>query len=304
MANSVINWVWDHSQAKHGARLVLLAIADRAHEDGSGWMSVADIRRRTLLGERVVQKAVIELAKMGELEVAYQEGPKGCNRYRVLMGCTPAKSAPPPQNLRGAESAPPQNLRPSESSQASAQDPAKSAPPQNLRPRKIGRPPPADSADVPLYEPHKNSSTKSSKGGAGGDDPLFGANEAKATAHQSRKPKASPGPEFERWYAIYPVHKARGDAEKAWEQTRDVRPEIDVLVAATERYRQDPQVVRGYGKYPAGWLRAKCWLDEPSAPQQLGPATNGQSGSSMRGGARQKLLSHKDAANLDPRSIV
>ena len=33
-----MNWVWGHSQAKHAARLVLLAIADRAQDDGSAWI--------------------------------------------------------------------------------------------------------------------------------------------------------------------------------------------------------------------------------------------------------------------------
>ena len=45
-----------------------------------------------------------------------------------------------------------------------------------------------------------------------------------------------------------------------------------VLVAAAKRYHADPNVVRGYGKHPATWLNAKCWLDEET-PQ---PAQNGQ----------------------------
>lgn len=47
------------------------------------------------------------------------------------------------------------------------------------------------------------------------------------------------------------------------------------LIAAAERYREDPQVLRGYGKYPSGWLRAKCWLDEPSAEPQPPSGSNG-----------------------------
>ncbi len=37
-----------------------------------------------------------------------------------------------------------------------------------------------------------------------------------------------------------------------------------VLIAAAKRYRDDPQVIRGFGKHPATWLNAKCWLDEPT----------------------------------------
>jgi hypothetical protein len=69
------------------------------------------------------------------------------------------------------------------------------------------------------------------------------------------------------------VHKARGDAEKAWQQTSDIRPDMDTLMAATERYSQDQRVIQGFGKYPAGWLRSKCWLDEPT--QQQNGSANG-----------------------------
>ena len=42
-----------------------------------------------------------------------------------------------------------------------------------------------------------------------------------------------------------------------------------VLIAAAARYHKDPQFLRGYGKHPARWLRAKSWLDEPA------PSANG-----------------------------
>jgi hypothetical protein len=48
---------------------------------------------------------------------------------------------------------------------------------------------------------------------------------------------------------------------------------MDTLMAATERYSQDQRVIQGFGKYPAGWLRSKCWLDEPT--QQQNGSANG-----------------------------
>ena len=85
---------------------MLLAIADCASADGgNAWPSNAELRRKSGLGERAVQSALAELVKMGELEVRYNEGPKGCNRYRVIMDdprniCTPADIAP--RSLRGS----------------------------------------------------------------------------------------------------------------------------------------------------------------------------------------------------------
>ena len=134
MAIGVMNWVWDHSRSRHGARLVLLAIADCASGDGTNaWPSVTELKRKTGLGERAVQAAVAELVTLGEIQVDYNAGPKGCNRYRVIM--RPVIHTP-------AESAPPQNLHP-----ANTAPPAESAPPQ------ISTDTPADSAPVTIKDP-------------------------------------------------------------------------------------------------------------------------------------------------------
>jgi hypothetical protein len=110
MSIKVMEWVWNNSRARDGQLLVLLAIADCAHEDGGGaFPSNAELRRKSRLSERAVQYAIAGLEASGELTVGRQQGPKGCNLYRVVM--TPAKSAPPqnlhPRNLRhqGVQSA-------------------------------------------------------------------------------------------------------------------------------------------------------------------------------------------------------
>lgn len=148
MAIEVITWVLDHSQSRNGARLVLIAIAERAKPNGAGaWPSVADLMRRAQLSERAVQNGIKELERLGELKVEWNKGQKGSNLYTVLMRVTPAESAPP-QNLHPADSAgvetetesdtrsqdPPQNLHPAESAppQNSTETPAESAPEPSL----------------------------------------------------------------------------------------------------------------------------------------------------------------------------
>jgi hypothetical protein len=157
-----MTWVWNHSRSRHGARLVLLAIADCASGDGgNAWPSNAELQRKAGIGERAVQSAIGELVKLGELEVRYNEGPGGCNRYRVIMGdprniCTPADIAPP-QNLRGS------GKRAAKSRQARAQDPAESAPPQiSPQPPQNLHPTPAESAPVTVLEPTANQQKKTS----------------------------------------------------------------------------------------------------------------------------------------------
>ena len=110
MAISVSTWVWEHSQARHSARLVLLKIADGMHtEDGWTWPSVKELYEKTKLTERAVRAAIGDLEILGELEVQRNAGPGGCSRYRVIAtprkNCTcifctpPAKFAPPELSL-------------------------------------------------------------------------------------------------------------------------------------------------------------------------------------------------------------
>jgi hypothetical protein len=79
-------WVWEQSKAPPTQRFVLLAIADCANDRGSdAYPAVSTLAAKTGLSERGVRKAIAELEKSGELQVSYKAGPKGCNRYRVVM---------------------------------------------------------------------------------------------------------------------------------------------------------------------------------------------------------------------------
>ena len=131
----------------------MLAVADAQRtEKAWAWFSNAGLRKKTNLGQRSVQDAVTDLLKLGEVQVEYQTGPGGCNRYRVLMQ-TPAESAPPPQNPHPAESAPPEDASESESPQVNGQTPAISAPPAESAGVRILPPTPAESAPGTLMNP-------------------------------------------------------------------------------------------------------------------------------------------------------
>ncbi len=94
MSVRVMTWVWDHSRAGGSDRLVLLAIADCASDDGSeAWPATATLARKTRVDERTVQRCVQRLVELGELEVMWRSGPRGTNRYRVRM--TPRQSVTP-----------------------------------------------------------------------------------------------------------------------------------------------------------------------------------------------------------------
>lgn len=68
--------------------------------------------------------------------------------------------------------------------------------------------------------------------------------------------------DFEAWYAIYPLHKARGAAIKGYRAARRAGAAQADLIAAAQRYRDDPARKPEFTKHPATWLNGRCWLDD------------------------------------------
>jgi hypothetical protein len=70
MSIHVINWVLRHSEATLGCRLVLIAMADTAHDDGSKtFQSVETIAEKARMSRRAVQAALRKLEEEGHIEV-------------------------------------------------------------------------------------------------------------------------------------------------------------------------------------------------------------------------------------------
>jgi hypothetical protein len=71
--------------------------------------------------------------------------------------------------------------------------------------------------------------------------------------------------DFGRWYAIYPKHRARGKARKAFERIiRSGKATVDELIAGATRYVAERQgQEQRFTKDPATWLNGECWADEP-----------------------------------------
>jgi DNA-binding transcriptional ArsR family regulator len=98
--------VWE-TNVPAGEKLVLLALADCADDDGVCWPSVGTLARKTGQSQRTVQGALKALERAGHLTRDQRIG-RGC--YYTIHPrkiCTPAKSAPPqnPANTP-ADSAP------------------------------------------------------------------------------------------------------------------------------------------------------------------------------------------------------
>lgn len=81
-------------------KMVLLALADCANDDGTCWPSMATIAAKASMSLRTAQGCIKILCEGGFLERDERAG-KGCF-YNVLprKSCTPAKSAPPQKTTR------------------------------------------------------------------------------------------------------------------------------------------------------------------------------------------------------------
>lgn len=100
MSIKVMTLVWDNSRHKASELLLLLALADFAHDDGGGiYPSVATLCGKVRMAERSVRYILRKLEASGEL-VAEGQHPTGTTRYRIDLSTiggakiAPAKIAP------------------------------------------------------------------------------------------------------------------------------------------------------------------------------------------------------------------
>jgi hypothetical protein len=88
--------VFDHSEAEHGARLVLLVLAEYANEHDESYPAVDTIARRAKLSRRSVQANLRVLAESGEIVELDGQSRYKTARYQLTVGG--AESAPPAEN--------------------------------------------------------------------------------------------------------------------------------------------------------------------------------------------------------------
>ena len=88
MSIVVLNEVLDSSRSKSTARLLMVVLAEQAHEDGVCWPGIARLAQRVNTSERNVQLLIRELEQAGELLVEQGAGRGNTNLYRVLAPLT------------------------------------------------------------------------------------------------------------------------------------------------------------------------------------------------------------------------
>ena len=80
--------------------------------------------------------------------------------------------------------------------------------------------------------------------------------------------------EFVRFWIIFPRHRDKRKALKAWRNAIR-RASTDAINAGAKRYRDDPNRLDEFTKYAEGWLNGDGWEDEPlpsRLPRGIDPA--------------------------------
>ena len=99
MSVRCITLVLDKSQHSGTDLLMLVVLADYSDDDGNSYPAVASLARKCRMSPRNANYILNTLQRSGELRVLKNEGPRGCNRYRIVLSAlgavTPLKPIAP-----------------------------------------------------------------------------------------------------------------------------------------------------------------------------------------------------------------
>lgn len=95
MSEMATDLVYEYSQSRRGARLVMLALAREANDRGEATLSLDAISRLANLTPRAVTTCLNELSSLGELRYQRGVGRGNPNRYSILLGSLPASTTAP-----------------------------------------------------------------------------------------------------------------------------------------------------------------------------------------------------------------
>ncbi|HWU01657.1 MAG TPA: helix-turn-helix domain-containing protein, partial [Novosphingobium sp.] len=94
MSVRIMTQVWE-LDLPDSQKIVLLALADAANDEGGCWPSIATIARKSSKSERTVQSVIRTLCEAGHMERIEQPGHRSRFVIHPRKDCTPAKAAPP-----------------------------------------------------------------------------------------------------------------------------------------------------------------------------------------------------------------
>lgn len=249
MSVHISSVIWKVVMPNAGRKLVAVALADMANDDGSCWPSLRTLSARCNLSEDSVRNHLHALEAIGILKASprFQDGRQTSNVYCFTADVVTGKAL----HLEGGR--------------------VESTPP--LENREGGR---------------KQEGEGGKKQEGGGYEKLPPHESSYRTIIEPSIPQAAPGlvlgfddqnedPQqqaysqaFEQFWNAYPNKKAKGNAFKAFQRAKR-QATLDTMLAAIQRQKKSASWTKDNGAYiphPASWLNGARWLDELDKPTQ------------------------------------
>jgi hypothetical protein len=254
------DWVWEHSASKGTARLVLLAVADKASgPECSAYAGTTFLVKRSRAARSSVVVAVDRLLESGEMKIIDgRTGPRGETCYSLPLAASHRRKG-------GPESGPVRKSDPSgnqtpggpESGPTRSGNETPSGPdfgPQNT-----------DNAEPPV-ETQNYKERPTPPATEDGDSDLFGPLAAKSEEIHKQRAKEDLSA-FGDFWLLYPKKKDRAAALKAWKAAVESGVDPARITQAAKSYAQERRDQDAkYTKFPATWLNKGCYDDEPDEP--------------------------------------
>jgi hypothetical protein len=239
-----LNAMWDSESVKPNERVVAYVYARYAGARDSAWCAWDELKRRTGIRSRdAISRAISGLVDTGWLK----EAERARQHYSVVYQLT----IPVQQSVS-------RTAQESVSQTAEVQQSVSRTPEQSV----------SRTADQPS-SPFPDTSSPSPETSSPFRGPHLSNNHSDHHSERDLSSSAAPDrdAQFKEWYAAYPRHKAPDAARKAWDKAIKQGASPEELLAgakrfALERQGQDPK----FTPYPASWLNAGGWKDEPERP--------------------------------------
>lgn len=241
-----MTWVWENSRSQLTDRLVLLAIADQARDDGTdAWPSIARLAVKVGVSERTVQRSIRKLAELGELAITEGGGRHRPNTYRVVMetmtDCHGNGGELKPETVTDCHP----NEAVNSDNEVTVSDPERVTSVQERVTNTTGK---GDTVVTRNVLNHPEPSIK--------ETPIA--------------PSDHPGDDFDAFWATYPRRVGKPKALAAYTKATG-RASPSVILDGARRYRDDPHREAAFTAHPTTWLNRDGWDDDPLPPRRDGP---------------------------------
>jgi hypothetical protein len=242
------DWVWNHSQSKGTARLVLLAIADKAYgKDCSAYAGTTMLVQRANAARSSVVAAVDKLIELGELAIVEgRQGPRGETVYVLPKAKRHRRST----QEGGPESGPVQIPDRSENETGTDSGPGGS---ENRTP------------GGPKSGPHNGEETEAPK-----EPPTAPPSPAAATRQITDEEKL----DFGRFWQLHPKSRDMDKTRTEWIAAVLAGADPKQITAAAQAYaREAADIEFRFVKQSANWLRERRYEDKYAPAPQPKPST-------------------------------